>query len=156
MRKSLHIWSICLAGLLCFVPNILLCNVLIFAAEGAEMAIPLSSANDAAFYRYTSADALAAEVALAEVTAQDDPETIYNAFNEFARTHFGAASEPLVYEIFGTQLTFVESGAWQHISENSASLAWETNPAYSYVEYGLTLNMGESEIRPALLCIYIN
>jgi hypothetical protein len=108
------------------------------------MAIPLSSANDAAFYRYTSADALAAEVALAEVTAQDDPETIYNAFNEFARTHFGAASEPLVYEIFGTQLTFVESGAWQHISENSASLAWETNlPAYSYVEYGLTPEYGQ-------------
>ncbi|MGI6081931.1 MAG: hypothetical protein ACOYEP_03555 [Limnochordia bacterium] len=142
MPKSIHSGWVRLVGLLCLAANIVLCNTIILAAEGTATVTTLHS-SDTAFYGYTPAEALEAEVALAQVTAQDDPETIYRAFSEFARTHFGALSEPLVYEAFGSQLALVETGSWQHISENSASLAWETNlPAYSYVEYGFTPEYG--------------
>ena len=143
MPKSIHSRWGRLIGLICFLSSMVLCSEIVFAAEATATAISLTHSADTAFYNYTPDDALAAEVALARVTAQEDPETVYRAFNEFARTHFGALSEPLVYEVFGSQFTLVETGSWQHVSENSASLAWETNlPAYSYVEYGLTADYG--------------
>ena len=81
--------------------------------------------------------------ALVAVTHDTDPDAAYEAFNAFARTHFGAEAEPLVYELFGDELTLIDEGTWRYVSENSASLAWQTNlPAVSYVEYGPTPEYG--------------
>lgn len=105
-----------------------------------------------------SPEALAAEKALLAVKVDDDPEKVYAAFNEFARTHFGAKADPLIYEKLGNELVFLEDGQWSHVSENSATLAWETNlPAVSYVEYGLTTSYGqqtEPTDRPYFLHIH--
>jgi hypothetical protein len=88
-------------------------------------------------------EALAAEKALVATSHKDSPEAVYTAFNDFCRTHFGTL-DPLVYERFGNELKFNEAGQWRHVSENSATLAWETNlPAVSYVEYGPTTNYGQ-------------
>jgi hypothetical protein len=89
-------------------------------------------------------EAVAAERALIGVTHDASPEAAYKAFSNFARTHFGAESDPLIYERFGNELKFIETGEWKHVSANSASLAWETNlPAVSYVEYGPTTAYGQ-------------
>lgn len=68
----------------------------------------------------------------------------YGWYNQFAKAHFGAEKEPLVYWKFGNTLTFIPSGAWSHVSRNSAIICFETNlPAQSWVEYGLTASYGE-------------
>ena len=73
-----------------------------------------------------------------------DPDKIYADFNAFCVKHFGAEKEPLVYEKFGKDLQVLPAGAWQHVSENSATLAFETNlPAKSHVEYGETVGYGK-------------
>jgi hypothetical protein len=70
-------------------------------------------------------------------------DRVYEKFNQFCIRNFGAEKEPLVYEKFGNALKFVEDGAWQYVSENSACISWETNlPAKSYVEYGETAAYG--------------
>ena len=88
--------------------------------------------------------ALAAEKALVAIKVDAPPEQAYAAFNDFCRTHFGAEFEPLLYEKLGHELKFIKEGEWRHVSENSASVAWETNlPATSYVEYGPTTAYGQ-------------
>lgn len=58
-------------------------------------------------------------------------------FESFKAAHFGATYEPLTYALPGDTLKFLEDGAWQHVSEDSATLAFETNlPATLHVEYG--------------------
>ena len=62
---------------------------------------------------------------------------VYRAFNAFCIKHYGAEKEPLVYEQFGQNLKFLKEGAWQHVSEESACIGFETNlPAKAHVEYG--------------------
>jgi hypothetical protein len=86
-----------------------------------------------------------ARVALEAIDETDTPEDVYAAFAEFCRLHFGAKAEPLVNELFGEDIELVQASTWSHISENSASLAWETNvPCYTYVEYGLTAAYGSA------------
>jgi len=66
-------------------------------------------------------------------------ETIDYIYGKFAQHHFGAELDPLIYQYYGRELTQLKNGDWAHISQNSASLAWQTNlPATSYVEYGET------------------
>ena len=102
-------------------------------AEAAQVATP----------RHLTPEAQAAREQLRQVQYGEAPEKVYGAFNEFARIHFGAEAEPLVYELYGAQLEILPESAWRYVSENSASLAWETNiPAYSYVEYGPTSEYG--------------
>ena len=50
----------------------------------------------------------------------------YAWFNGFCIDYFGAEQEELVYETFGTDLAFVEDGSWEHISVESACIAFET------------------------------
>jgi hypothetical protein len=89
-------------------------------------------------------EAIEAQKALVDLKHDDAPEKVYKVFSDFARTHFGAESDPLIYERFGNELKFIETGEWKHVSANSASLAWETNlPATSYVEYGPTTAYGQ-------------
>lgn len=90
-----------------------------------------------------SPEAMAAEKALVAISHTDSPDKVYQAFSEFCRTHFSTL-DPLVYERFGQDLKFNDAGQWRHVSENSASLAWETNlPARSYIEYGPTTKYGQ-------------
>jgi len=70
-------------------------------------------------------------------------DRVYEAFNQFCIRNFGAEKEPLIYEKFGKDLKFIPEGAWRHVSENAACIAWETNlPAKSHVEYGETERYG--------------
>jgi len=72
-------------------------------------------------------------------------DRVYDGFNQWCIENFGAEKEPLIYEKFGRELTFIEDGAWRHVSENAACIAWETNlPAKSTVEYGETARYGRS------------
>ncbi len=104
----------------------------------------LVNLNTAAAAEAESAEALAAQKALLAIQVDANPEEAYAAFNEFCRTHFGAEHEPLLYEKLGHELKFLKEGEWQYVSENSATLAWETNlPATSYVEYGPTTAYGQ-------------
>jgi len=68
----------------------------------------------------------------------------YEAFNEYCLRYFGAEKEQLAYVKFGTELELRGDGSWRHVSENSASIGWETNlPSRGYVEYGETVEYGE-------------
>lgn len=110
-------------------------------------ALALSVATGAAFagpLLHERPEAVAAEQALIAVTHDASPEVAYKVFSDFCRTHFGAESDPLIYERFGNELKFLPEGEWKHISATSASLAWETNlPGVSYVEYGPTTSYGK-------------
>ena len=67
----------------------------------------------------------------------------YELFNKFCVQHFSAEGEALVYETFGTDLKFVKTGNWQHVSETSSAIAFETNlPSKAYIEYGPTEKYG--------------
>ena len=81
----------------------------------------------------------------------DEADEVYEEFNQFCIKNFGAEKEPLVYEKFGKELQFVDQkkDTWQHVSENSACFAFETNlPAKTYVEYGETPRYGEKTPLP--------
>jgi hypothetical protein len=93
--------------------------------------------------RMTRSQVLTAALAIllaggAAAGAQEGPadaDNVYSAFNEFCKARFGGRHEPLVYETFGEKLALDEQGAWSHVSENSATLAFSTNiPAVSHVE----------------------
>ena len=87
---------------------------------------------------------------------QNDPDAIYNVFNQFCIGHFGAEKEPLAYEKFGRELKIVEDGSWRHVSETSACVAFETNlPAKSYVEYGETERYGKKTAESER-CFYLH
>jgi len=82
--------------------------------------------------------------ALAEVTTETPPDEVYAAFNRFCRASFGAQKEPLIYEKFGDTLEILDGGSWQHVSETSAVIAWETNlPAEGSVAYGKTEDLSQ-------------
>jgi len=67
----------------------------------------------------------------------------YDRFNTFCIDNFGAEIEPLAYEMLGNTLVFVPSGEWNHVSQTSAVIAFETNlPAGGYIEYGQTASYG--------------
>ncbi len=69
----------------------------------------------------------------------------YNAFNQFCLENFGAEKDQLYYDHFGQFLAFVPGGEWEYFSENSATIAFESNlPANAWVEYGTTNQYGNS------------
>lgn len=108
------------------------------------LAVASVQADLASLPRHARPDAVAAEAALKAVAADAAPEVVLDAWNAFCRTHFGAEAEPSLYARFGRELTLVDSGEWRHVSENSATLAWESNlPAVSFVEYGETNQYGQ-------------
>lgn len=82
----------------------------------------------------------------------------YERFAEFSRRTFGAQHEPLTYQLPGQEMQFLADGAWQHVSENSAVVAVETNlPATVHVEYGPTTAYGrktEPSDRPYYIHIH--
>ncbi len=72
-----------------------------------------------------------------ELTVDVPPEKLYQYFNDFCLTHFGAEVDPVTYGTFGRKLEIKESSKWSHYSESSAAIAWSTNlPARTYIEYG--------------------
>ncbi len=76
-------------------------------------------------------------------------EKLYELYNRFCLTHYGAETDPLVYETFGDELKVKEGSIWEYISEKSTSIAWKTNlPAKTYVEYGTTKSYGASTDLP--------
>jgi len=94
------------------------------------LSIPMLSAQE----RLT-ADQTAKALESCPVTAQ--PEVLYSTFNNFCITHFGAEREPLIYDFFGKQQSFIGTGAWLYASEDSAVIGCESSlPAISTVEYG--------------------
>ncbi len=87
--------------------------------------------------------------AFGELTVNVDSEDLYNLFNQFCLTHYGAEIDPLVYETFGDRLEVKEGSRWDYISESSASVSWKTNlPAKSYIEYGTTTAYGKRTEMP--------
>ncbi|MHC4717274.1 MAG: InlB B-repeat-containing protein, partial [Planctomycetota bacterium] len=85
-----------------------------------------------------AADVTVTATYLEEAPGQED---LYPAFEQFSIDTFGAEAEPLTYDIFGSDLFFIASGAYEYASETSsetsAFVAFETNlPATTYVEYG--------------------
>jgi hypothetical protein len=90
----------------------------------------------------TKADSVAK--AFGELTVDVPPEELYDLYNQFCLTHYGAEIDPLVYETFGNQLETEKGSNWEYISEKSASISWKTNlPAKTYVEYGTSKTYGE-------------
>jgi hypothetical protein len=105
-------------------------------ASDAPAADETAKADQASAARDVAEDT-AAQAAKAEPAQADDANAVNlpAEFNEFCKSHFGAAHEPLVYETFGKELKLDDNGTWQHVSENSATLAFTTNiPAVSHVE----------------------
>jgi len=91
----------------------------------------------------------AAQEAPGNAAEVPSPEEVYAQFNEFCRLNFGAEKEPLVYEKFGRELRAVDGGDWRHVSERSATIAWQTNlPAKGMVEYGTTPQYGSITPEP--------
>jgi hypothetical protein len=87
--------------------------------------------------------ALSASFAIAEgvPAAASTPQAAdaYPAFAKFCSDNFGTAHEDLTFQLPGRDLKILDDGTWKWISQQSASLAWETNlPAIAYVEYGTT------------------
>lgn len=87
--------------------------------------------------------------AFGDLTVEVPNEELYELYNRFCLTHYGAETDPLVYETFGNELKVKEGSIWKYISEKSTSIAWKTNlPAKTYVEYGATLSYGEQTDLP--------
>jgi hypothetical protein len=69
----------------------------------------------------------------------------YADFNAYAKETFGLKHEPRTTAIPGDKLALLADGAWQHVSEDSACVAFETNlPAVSTIEYGPTPELGKT------------
>ena len=80
-------------------------------------------------------------------TAAD--EDIYGQFNIFCLENFGVVHEPLTTKLHGDKFRIIDGGDWQHVSENSACIAWETSlPAHTHVEYGATADYGRKTTQP--------
>ena len=90
--------------------------------------------------------ALAAGLLLSGASAYAQ-RTVYDEFNRFCIGNFGAEKEPLVYQKSGRTLKTLDGGSWRHSSENSATIAWETNlPARGHIEYGETAVYGKKTL----------
>jgi len=62
----------------------------------------------------------------------------FAAFSKYAADTFGVKHEPLTTQIPGDRLAFLADGGWTYVSEDSATVAVETNlPAAVKVEYGV-------------------
>lgn len=73
----------------------------------------------------------------------------YEVFNQFCTANFGAQTEPLIREVYGSAPQFVASGFWKYESRNSASIGFETTlPTLSRVEYGTTTAYGQTTSLP--------
>jgi hypothetical protein len=57
--------------------------------------------------------------AFGELTVDVHPEKLYGLFNKFCLTHYGAETDPLVYEIFGEQLGEKTGSKWEYFFEKS-------------------------------------
>ena len=80
---------------------------------------------------------------LSQITISTNPDTVEVVFDRFCNLHYGAEMDSLIYDKFGYNLQEVPQSFWMHSSEESASIAWETNlPAKTYIEYGLTDSYG--------------
>jgi hypothetical protein len=76
------------------------------------------------------------ETLMETLQAGNKPDVVYDTFESFAKTHFGALVTPQIYEKFGNNIKILEENKWQHISKYSAVIAWETNlPAKTIIEY---------------------
>ncbi len=74
-----------------------------------------------------------------ELTVDTPPDYLYEVFNKFSLSHFGAETDPYYYVYGGEDLINNEENGWNYISERSATISWETNlPAKTYVKYGKT------------------
>ena len=97
-------------------------------------------------------------VSTAVAPGSSDPAGAYEEFNRFCLDTFGGRHEPLTYALPGEQLKFLDDGAWQHVADNSACLAFETNlPASAHVEYGTSTQYGmktEPQERPFYIHVH--
>lgn len=65
-------------------------------------------------------------------------------FPDFCRDTFGVKHEPLTTHLPGDAAKILPDGAWNHVSENSATIASETSlPVVSHLEYGPTAELGQ-------------
>ena len=102
---------------------------------------------DSTIDKHAIADSIAK--AFGDLTVEVPNEELYELYNRFCLTHYGAETDPLVYETFGNELKVKEGSIWKYISEKSTSIAWKTNlPAKTYVEYGATQSYGEKTDLP--------
>ncbi|MDR2454071.1 MAG: hypothetical protein LBD51_05920, partial [Bifidobacteriaceae bacterium] len=68
--------------------------------------------------------------------ASQDPSTDYGWFEQFRLAQFGADTEPLIVQTFGSQLTFDPQADWVYPSYYSASVGFATNlGTITVVEY---------------------
>ncbi|MGB7160187.1 MAG: fibronectin type III domain-containing protein [Tepidisphaeraceae bacterium] len=98
-------------------------------------------------------------VSIAAAAGSSDPANgAYGEFNQFCLDTFGGKHEPLTYALRGEQLKFLDDGAWQHVSEDSAAVAFETNlPSSAHVEYGTSTQYGtksEAQERPFYIHVH--
>jgi len=76
------------------------------------------------------------ETLMETLQADNTADVVYETFENFAKTHFGALITPQIYKKFGYDLKIVKASKWQHISRYSSVIAWETNlPAKTSIEY---------------------
>ncbi|SHG41095.1 hypothetical protein SAMN05443144_12746 [Fodinibius roseus] len=72
-----------------------------------------------------------------ELLMDTPPEKLYELYNKFCLTHFGAEIDPVVYNSFGKKLAVDPGSRWEHYSERSAVICRTTTlPARSYIKYG--------------------
>jgi len=70
---------------------------------------------------------------LASLGAESD----YTSFSAFRDTAWGAEQDSLYYVFFGETMSFDSGGDWTHISENSATIGFETSlPSTAWIHYG--------------------
>ena len=123
------------------VIHIFFCFSLFILCSGRSVGNPAKGSN-LQIKNLAKADSVAK--AFGELTVNVPSEELYDLYNQFCLTHYGAKIDPLVYETFGNQLKIVEGSNWKYFSEKSASISWKTNlPAKTYVEYGTTKTYGE-------------
>jgi hypothetical protein len=80
---------------------------------------------------------------LVPLPPSESPSTDYGWFEQFRLTQFGAETEPLIAETFGSQLIFDADADWVYPSYYSAAVGLATNLAtLTVVEYGPTTAYG--------------
>ncbi|MDR1151638.1 MAG: hypothetical protein LBK72_04035, partial [Bifidobacteriaceae bacterium] len=80
---------------------------------------------------------------LVPLPPSESPSTDYGWFEQFRLTQFGAETEPLITEKFGSQLVFDAQADWVYRSYYSAAVGLATNLAtLTVVEYGPTTAYG--------------
>jgi hypothetical protein len=73
-----------------------------------------------------------------------NPQNADEYFFNYRLVNFAPDTEPFIKETFGSLLTFIEVGFWEHTSYTSHVVGFTTNlPALSIVEYGKTTEYGQ-------------